>query len=381
MNPLDFTAAQNPQVAIIMVTHGCRDIVAEALAMLAVHTEPHYELIIVDSCSPDDTADWLEQNVLGARLIRSDVNIGYGAGSSLGAEEARAPLLLFLNPDVFVTRDWLQPLIKAMSLPRVGVAGPQLRYPNGILQAAGSLVFRNALTARYGDGDPNPDAPAYRYPRMADYLSGACLLVQRSLFEEVGGFDPVYGLGYFEDVDLSFKIATFNYRVLYVPTSIVRHVRDASGGSRTLVDTYARNHQLFKQRWHEVLRTRPAPDFATDPSVIVTARDIRASLRILLVGSAIRTARELLQYDCRLAITAVGGAAADLAELVEVIDDCADWSEWFHSRRFHYELVAGDDPRFDRFIDSTQPRARRLRDCGVEDLAAAGVGAWPDIGR
>ena len=241
MNRLIFATPSDPQVTIVIVTHGCRDVVAKALTMLLAQTVPLYELIVVDSLSPDDTGNWIEQNVLGARLIRSDVNIGYGAGSNLGAHEARAPLLLFLNPDVFVTRDWLQPLIKAMSLPGVGVAGPQLRYPNGMLQAAGSLVFRNAMTSRYGDGDPDPDSQVYQYPRMVDYVSGACLLIDRELFERLGGFDPIFGLGYFEDVDLCFKVAALDYRVLYVARSVVHHVRDASGGSRTLVDTVARN--------------------------------------------------------------------------------------------------------------------------------------------
>lgn len=381
MNRLNFTAAQTPQVTIIMVTHGCRDIIAEALAILSVHTDPHYELIIVDSASPDGTANWIESNTCGAQLIRSAINIGYGAGSNLGAERARASLLLFMNPDVFVLPGWLSPLVNAMSLPMVGVAGPQLRYPNGVLQAAGSLVFRTGATARYGDGDPNPDAPAYRYSRVADYVSGACLLVQRRLFEQVGGFDPVYGLGYFEDVDLCFKIAALNYRVLYVPTSIVRHVRDASGGSRTLAGTVARNHRLFEKHWRDVLQTRSAPDSPTDPSAIISARDVRAPLRILLIGSAIHRAVEILQHDCRLAITVIGCEAKSLSESVEVVESSADWCSWFNARRLHYDLVAGYDVRFDRLIELTQPRARRSAECTREDLEVIGVERWPNHGQ
>src|SRR5206468_646089 len=223
------------------------------------------------------------------------------------------------------TRDWLQPLIKAMSLPGVGVAGPQLRYPNGMLQAAGSLVFRNAMTSRYGDGDPDPDSQVYQYPRMVDYVSGACLLIDRELFERLGGFDPIFGLGYFEDVDLCFKVAALDYRVLYVARSVVHHVRDASGGSRTLVDTVARNHRLFEERWHDVLLTRPVLGRPSDQSTMLCARDIRAPLRILLVGSAIRRATELLQYDCRFAITIAGCYERDLSEQVEVVQNHQDW--------------------------------------------------------
>jgi GT2 family glycosyltransferase len=362
-------------VAIVMVTHGCRDIVATALTTLAAQTEPPYELIIVDSASPDDTGEWLESHVRGAQVIRSAVNIGYGAGSNLGAERARAPLVLFMNPDVFVTPRWLRPLIDAVAWPRVGAVGPQLRYPNGVLQAAGSLAFRTGMTARYGDGDPNPDAPAYRYPRVADYVSGACLLVARGLFDRVGGFDPVFGLGYFEDTDLCFKVAHLGYRVLYVPGSVVHHVRDASGGSRTLLDTVARNHRLFEARWRDILSARPLPDF-DDPSVIISARDGRAPLRILLVGSAIRRARELLRHDCRLAVTVLGDAD-ELSRHVEVVEHCADWPAWFATRRRHYDVVAGHDVQFDGLIEATQPGASRLADCDAGDLERAGVTPWP----
>jgi hypothetical protein len=262
-----------------------------------------------------------------------------------------------------------------MSWPGVGVVGPQLRYPNGILQAAGSLVFRTGMTARYGDGDPDPDAPAYRYPRVADYVSGACAMVRRGLFDRVGGFDPIFGLGYFEDVDLCFKVAELGYRVLYVPGAVVHHVRDASGGSRTLADTVARNHRLFERRWRDILRPRPLPDVAADPSVIIGARDVRAPLRILLVGSAVHRATELLAHDCRLAITALGDAA-DLSEWVEVVPRCADWPAWFGLRRLHCDVVAGMDARFDGLIDLTQPRARRLADCDAHDLEKSGVRRW-----
>lgn len=347
---LDFGFAQNPQVTLVMVTHGCRDIVAEALATLAAHTEPDYELIIVDSASPDTTAVWIESHVRGARFIRSDTNIGYGAGSNLGARHARAPLLLFLNPDVFVTPTWLPPLIEAMSQPRVGVAGPQLRYPNGRLQAAGSLVFRTGRTARYGDGDPNPDAAAYRYPRTVDYVSGACLMTSRALFEQLDGFDPIFGLGYFEDTDLCFRIAELGHRVLYAPGSIVHHVRDASGGSRTLADTVARNHKVFEERWREVLEFRPPPDLATDPSVVIKARDIRASQRVLLLGSAIQQAKRLLSDGRELAITVIGRDEHDLTHLVEVVETCDDWPSWFQARRGHYDLVVGHDERFESLV-------------------------------
>lgn len=368
---LEFSKSKKPAVSIVMVTHGCRQIVCKTLTTLLNYTESIYELIVVDSASPDDTASWLNSNVRGVRLIRSKTNVGYVGGSNLGAECAKAPLLIFMNPDVFVTEGWLDPLLTAIKHPLVGIVGPQLRYPNGVLQAAGSLVFRTGLTARYGDGDPNPDSPSYRYPRGADYVSGACLMIRRELFQRCGGFDPVFGLGYYEDVDLCFKVGALGLSVQYAPISVVHHVRDACGGSRTLATTVSRNQKLFVQRWEQTLRQRPESNSSL--SAILTARDVRAPLRILLVGPGTRRAVEFCRYDNRLAITAIGCEDSALSAYVESIPSTDDWDGWFQCRQSHYDLVIGTDPAFDSLIDLTQPRARRVSDCDpvyLETLAS-----------
>lgn len=363
---LCFAGPQEPQVSIITVTYGCRDIVNKALTKLKENTESVFELIIIDSASPDDTPDWLESNVHGARIIRSTTNLGYGGGSNLAAKDARSPLLLFLNPDAFVTEGWLPPLLKAVSSDGVGIVGPQLRYPNGILQGAGSLVFRTALTARYGDGDQNPDAPAYRYPRVADYVSGACLLVRRELFRDLGGFDPIFGLGYYEETDLCFKAAALGLSVMYVPESVVQHVSGASGGQQTLAATIARNRQLFAQRWAETLQKRP--DSPSDPAAVINVRDARARSRILFVGPAVAHAIEVSKHDYRLAITAVGSDDGALSSYVETVPNTNDWFGWFENRHDHYDVVVGNDVRFDSLIDATQPRARRISGWDSGDL-------------
>jgi GT2 family glycosyltransferase len=376
--PIVFPAVTSPQVSIIIVTHGARRVVAEALAALAAHTAPVYEVIIVDSASPDDTGPWLETNVRGARLIRRGINIGYGAGGNLGTELARGTLLLFMNPDVLPLPGWLPPLVDAVALPFVAAAGPQLRHLDGALQAAGSMIDRDGRSARYGDGDRDPDAPAYAYPRTPDYLSGACLLVHRRLFDRVGGFDLCFGLGYFEDVDLCFALAALGYRLLYVANSAVRHLRDASGGSRTLALTVAQNQRTFVERWHGTLRSRPRGSLQRDPARI-QARDARATLRALVLGEAAACVPTMLAHDARLAITVAGSAATAAGPGVEVVAEVDDWRSWLGARRHHYDLVIGSDHGMDAFVDATQPLARRLTTCGPAELIAAGSAPWPPI--
>ena len=114
-----------------------------------------------------------------------------------------------------------------MPTPACAAVAPKLLYPDGRLQEAGSIVWRDARVRNYGDGDV-PNRPEYLFRRTVDYASAACLLVRRSAFVEVGGFDPRFAPMYCEDVDLCLALAKRHGRVVYQPRSVVEHVRGAS---------------------------------------------------------------------------------------------------------------------------------------------------------
>ena len=106
----------------------------------------------------------------------------------------------------------------------MGAVGPMLLNPDGSLQCAGALLSRSGVTACYGEGD-QPERAEYQFARVVDYLAGACLLVRRRAFNDVGGFDRRYGLAYFEDADLCLALAERGYRSVYEPRSRVTHLR------------------------------------------------------------------------------------------------------------------------------------------------------------
>jgi GT2 family glycosyltransferase len=245
---------QQPDVSIVVVTYEGSEVLPRALQALLENTEPCYELILVDNGSTDATAALLQQ-VENATVALNERNAGFGAASNQGAEQARARNVLFLNQDVFVHRGWLPPLLERLeSDERVGAVGPMLLNEDGTLQCAGAVVFRSGGTACYGEGD-DPERPAYGVPRAVDYLAGACLLIRGQTFEEVGGFDPVYGLAYFEDADLGLALSVRGYRSMYEPGSKVTHVRGTP--SEELLQLARHNHTIFEERWRRVLASRP----------------------------------------------------------------------------------------------------------------------------
>jgi GT2 family glycosyltransferase len=250
-----FPEVSQPDVSIVVVTYQGAKWIGRALDALLENTEPRYEVIVVDNGSTDSTTAILAQ-VENATLVFNERNYGFGIGNNQGAAHARARHLLFLNQDVFVHPGWLEPLLERIDSDEgIGAVGPMLLNLDGSLQCAGAGVSRSGATVCYGEGD-DPRRSEYRFPRVVDYLAGACLLVRRRAFEEVRGFDPAYGLAYFEDTDLCFALAAQGYRSLYEPSSVATHVRGIPG--EALLRVAERNRTFFERRWRGVLASRPS---------------------------------------------------------------------------------------------------------------------------
>src|SRR5690606_8694089 len=106
--------------------------------------------------------------------------------------------------------------------PDAGLVGAQLLYPDGRLQEAGGVVFRDGNAMNYGRfGDPTD--PRYAYLRDVDYASGAAIALPRALFLGLGGFDTRYAPAYYEDTDIAFAVRAAGHRVLYQPAARIVH--------------------------------------------------------------------------------------------------------------------------------------------------------------
>jgi GT2 family glycosyltransferase len=280
---LVFPRVSRPAVSIAIVTHGAERWVRRALSAILDHTEPYYEVILVDNASPRGMVRRLEREVENVRLVRNETNRGFGPANNQAACLAAAPVLVFLNSDALVHEGWLSFLRERLeSGPDVGAAAPRLLNLDGTLQEAGALLFGNGYTQFVGYGD-DPAKPSYRFPREVDYASAACLMVRARAFSEVGGFAAEYAPAYYEDVDLCLELRRRGYRTLYEPRAVVTHVRGASGEPELAKRLWLRNHPIFFARWKEFLATRPehTPEDG-DPRLQAAARDAPALGRILL---------------------------------------------------------------------------------------------------
>ncbi len=206
----------------------------------------------------------------GARLVVPGANLGYGAAANLGAAGATAPWLLVCNTDLVWTPGALDDLVAAGDAhPRAGAVGPALLNTDGTVypsarelptfaQGAGHAVF-----ARLWPGNPWTHAYQARQERAgeqraAGWLSGACVLLRREAFEQVGGFDEGYFM-FFEDVDLGDRLGRAGWTNLYVPDVRVTHIGGTSWRSRPAAMIRAHHDSAYRYLSHRYPRWFQAP--------------------------------------------------------------------------------------------------------------------------
>ena len=347
----DVPACERPDAGIVVVTWNGRDRTAQALEALVAVTPPVYQLVVVDNGSEDGTAEAVRE-MRGATTVLNPGNLGFGPAASQGARLVAARHLVFLNDDAVVRAGWLEALLATADAdPGVAAVGARLLHPDGRLQEAGSILWREGRVLNYGDGD-DPRRHPYRFAREVDYASAACLLVRRSAFTAAGGFDPGYAPAYLEDVDLCLALAEAGGRVVHQPLAEAVHARGSSlGDERRVQARVAANLPRLRARWAHRLARRPPEAWYRDASGVLAGRDAPCAERLLVitasvpaagaVASLLATLRRLRPRDrlTLLALSRGGSPAALEASGVEVNAGEEEAAVWLRERRRHYGLV------------------------------------------
>jgi GT2 family glycosyltransferase len=269
------------------------------------------EVIVVDNASTDRTRELLAHFRGFVRVIENGENRGFVDACNQGAEAARGRLLLFLNNDTVVLPGWLTSLVETVERDvRAGAVGSLFLYPDGRIQEAGSVIWSNGKTFKYGRLR-TPEDRRFTFAREVDYCSGASLLIRRELFERLGGFDRRYAPAYYEDTDLCMGVRSLGYKVVYQPASRLHHFEGATAGTDPRAG-YKRyqviNHDKFYDKWRDVLARSHHPE---DP-----ARAERAANR--------RWATQVAVFDDRVPTPDRDAGSARMLEILRAL------SEWCH---------------------------------------------------
>jgi O-antigen biosynthesis protein len=272
-----------PVVSIIISTYGQIDLTLACLASIMEHRPRRaIEVLVVDDAFPD-TAESSRLNVVGGiQLSRNEKNLGFLLSCNRAAERAKGKYLYFLNNDTELRPETIDALVDTLeSRSDVGMVGSKLLFPDGTLQEAGGIIWKDASGWNYGRGQ-DPARPEFNYVREVDYCSGASIMVRRDLFASLGGFDEAFAPAYYEDVDLAFRIRARGLKVLFEPRSVVIHHEGMSHGTDLTQGIKAHqivNRALMAQRWGTDL----ARDNFANGERVIRARDRAAARKLILV--------------------------------------------------------------------------------------------------
>lgn len=245
-----------PAIDVVVVSYNSRDTLRACVEPLARLDD--LSVIVVDNASADHSLETIAD--LPIRTVASEHNRGFGAGCNLGLAAGSAPFVLFLNPDAYISEDALRRLADVLvSEPEVGIVGPRTIAADGALvrsmrryQRVGSVwatalfVHRVFKRAAWANEIVTSD-DVYEHAAYPEWLSGGCLLAQRSVLESVRGFDEGFFL-YNEDMDLCARVRAAGYKVRYEPTALARHEGGRSAPRTGLYAVLARSRMRFARQ-------------------------------------------------------------------------------------------------------------------------------------
>jgi GT2 family glycosyltransferase len=247
---------RQPLVSILIPSRDQGRLLKRCLRSLRRRTEyPHLEILVLDNGSRDPgTLRYLRS--CGERVLRLDMPFNHSRLNNLAAAQARGELLLLLNDDTEVlTPGWLTALVEQALRPEVGAAGALLLHPDGRLQHAGIVLGLGpvAMPLHAGITRDGLDRGTVFLAHEVSAVSGACLLIRRAVYQEVGGLDEEALPASYNDVDLCLRLRRAGYRIVYTPLARLQHLESAS---RSFHDE-DRVQRLMQARW--------GPELARDP--------------------------------------------------------------------------------------------------------------------
>lgn len=241
-SPVSPMAVPNFQVAVVIVNHNAGEALAACLKSALSQSR---EVVLVDNAS--ESAEF--ESVVAPfaanpslKILRSPVNAGFAVACNKGAYASSAPCILFLNPDCIALPGLLEKMSDTLHAnPRTGMVGALLLNPDGTEQGGGrrsiptpwkSFVRAFGLwrILRRHDFYTESTAPPL-FSVEVDAISGACMMVKRSAFEEVGGFDEGFFL-HCEDLDLCMEFKKLGWNIVFSPSAIVLHGKGVCSRAR-----------------------------------------------------------------------------------------------------------------------------------------------------
>ena len=271
----------SPLISIIIANKDhVEDLSRCVSSVLEKSTYENYEIIIVENNSQDaKTFAYYEELQANEkiRVITYEGGFNYSAVNNLGVSKARGEYVLLLNNDTqVITVNWMEELLMYAQREDVGAVGAKLYYGDKTIQHAGVVLGLGAhRTAGHSHYGQHRDNLGYMgrlcYAQNVSAVTGACLLVKKELFLEVGGLDECFAVS-LNDVDFCIKLRQKGYLNVFTPFAELYHFESRSRGlddQGEKAERYNRESEKFREKWKEVLEAGDPyynPNFSLDRS-------------------------------------------------------------------------------------------------------------------
>ncbi|MFO0801758.1 MAG: glycosyltransferase family 2 protein [Gemmataceae bacterium] len=253
-----------PLVSIIIPNKDQVALLSRCIESLAKSSYANYEVVIVENGSqlPETHAYYRElAKQPHIRIVEWTRPFNYAAVNNFAAAQAKGELLLFLNNDTeAINPDWLEAMVKLAVQPGVGAVGAKLYYADDTIQHAGIVIGMGGVAGHSHLFYPR-QAQGYmqrlRITQNVAAVTAACLLMPRSVFQEVGGFDEGYVLA-FNDVDLCLAVLKAGHRIVWTPDAELYHLESKTRGYEDTAEKQARfkrEYDLFHLKWSGFLKS------------------------------------------------------------------------------------------------------------------------------
>ncbi len=261
-NRLFFEVIDSPLVSIIIPSDNYQSIVKSVQNLVHKTLYKNFEIVIVTNKKiiPKLKTRSGFEKVL---FYQFDEEYNFSKKCNLGVEISTGEYVLFLNDDVYpIDEDWLNVLLGYFQQDSIGAISPKLLYTNGTIQHAGLITGVRNLFGTAFHTWPADSRFYFNLPQMTrtvSALSAACLLMKKSVFNEIGGFDPINTPISHSDFDLCFKIRELDLRLVYTPHTSLEHVGhqsikelDTSG-----VEHSQKANTYMLKRWGKYIENDP----------------------------------------------------------------------------------------------------------------------------
>ena len=259
--------AKLPKVSIVIPTRDGMDVLRPCIESLIEKTSyANYEIIILDNGSEKaETLNFLHELSLKSnfKILRDEGGFNYSRINNVAVMHSQSELICLLNNDIeIIDNNWLSEMVSVGIRKEVGCVGAKLLYPDGTIQHAGVILGLGGYAAHSHRGIGGTEAGYFCRAQVRQQLSavtGACLLIKRDIYNEVGGLDEMFQVAY-NDVDFCLRVQALGYQNIYTPFARLIHYESKTRGEDNdpvKIKRFDKEKALLSKKWGKLIQNDP----------------------------------------------------------------------------------------------------------------------------